>query len=89
MVLFFLFILRLAIKPLAIKRLKWWVIAYSLLVVFLGRYLLTNKADAGVYAGDIVILIGVLIFFLTLTGALITKKVKRRIEKTMQEIIEV
>lgn len=89
MVLFFLFILWLAIKPLAIKRLKWWVIAYSILVIFLGNYLLIDKAEAGVYAGDIVVLIGVLIFFLALTGALITKKVKQKIEHAMQEIIEV
>lgn len=66
-VLFFAFLLWLAIKPLAIKRLKWWVVAYSIVLIFLGHYMLIDKADQGIYAGDIVAVIGVVIFFLAIS----------------------
>lgn len=88
-VLFVVFVFALALRPLAIKRLKWWVVAFSLAIILLGQYMLIDKADAGIYAGDIVALIGVLIFFLALAGVLITKKAKRQVEKAMQEVIEV
>lgn len=89
MLLFFLFVFGLALRPLAIKRLKWRVIAFSIAIILLANYMLIDKADAGIYAGDVVALIGVLIFFLALAGVLITKKAKKQVEKAMQEIIEV
>ena len=45
--------------------------------------------DVMMYAGDVITLMGVLIFFLALANVLITKKVKKQIEQAMQEIIEV
>ena len=88
-VLFFVFLFSLSLRPIALKRLKWWVVIYALVLILLGHYMLTNNADAGIYAGDVVVFLGVLIFFLGLGGALLTKKVKQEVEKAMQEIIEV
>ena len=51
--------------------------------------MLTNDATSGIYAGDVVIFLAVLIFFLGVAGVLLTKKVKQDVEKAMQEIIEV
>lgn len=89
MALFLIFVVGLALKPFALKRLKWWVVVYGLGLVLVGHYLLIDNADAGVYAGDAIALLGVLIFFLALAGALVTKKVQQKVEKAMQEIIEV
>lgn len=87
--LFFALILWLAIKPLAIKRLKWWVAAYSILLILLSNYFLIDKADQGIYAGDIVSVIGVIIFFLSVSGVILTKKAKKKLQSKIQEVIEV
>ena len=87
--LFLLFVVGLALKPFALKRLKWWVVAYGLALILIGHYMLIDNTDAGVYAGDAIALLGVLIFFLALAGALVTKKVQKQVEQAMQQIIEV
>ena len=89
MLLFFALLLWLAIKPLAIKRLKRRVIAYSLVLILLSNYMLVDRADQGIYAGDIVSVIAVIIFFLAISGVLFTKKAKKQLEAKVQEIIEV
>ena len=89
MLLFFFFVLWLAIKPLAIKRLKWRVVAYSVVLILLANYLLLDNAAQGIYAGDVVAVIGVIIFFLAISGVLFTKKAKKQLESKVQEIIEV
>lgn len=45
MILFFALLMRLAIKPLAIKRLKWRLVAYSLVLILLSHYMLIDRAD--------------------------------------------
>lgn len=87
--LFLIFIYSLSLKPIALKRLKWWVVIYAVVLIFLGHYTLINDTTHAIYAGDVVTFIGVLIFFLGIGGALLTKKVKQEVEKAMQEIIEV
>lgn len=87
--LFLIFVVGLALKPFALKRLKWRVVAYGLVMVLVGHYLLIDNAATGMYAGDVVTLLGVLIFFLALAGALITKKVQKSVEQAMQQVIEV
>jgi|GEM_PF-318877 len=87
--LFLAFVIRLSIRPLAIKRLKRRVVLYSIVVIFLGHYLLIDRADQGIFAGDIVSVIGVIIFFLAISGVLFTKKAKKELEAKIQEIIEV
>lgn len=88
-VFFALFIFALGLKPVAVKRLKWWVVLYAIVLIFLGNYMLIDNAAQWVFAGDLVTILGVIIFFLGLAGVLLTKKVKQEVEKAMQEIIEV
>ncbi len=87
--LFFFFVLWLAIRPLAIKRVKRWVVLYAIVLILLANYFLIDKADQGIYAGDIVSVIGVIIFFLAISGVILTKKAKKKLESRIQEVIEV
>lgn len=65
-VIFFALVFSLGLRPLAIKRLKWWVVVYAIVLIFLGHYMLIDDAANGIYAGDVVTFLGVLIFFLGL-----------------------
>lgn len=41
------------------------------------------------FAGDIIVIIGVLIFYLSITGFIVTQKIQQKMQEAKQVIIEV
>ncbi len=86
---FLIFLFHFGILSIAAKRLKLKAAVMGLLVILGATYFITNDASKGIYAWDMLIVIGVLMLYLTLAGLIVTKKVQNKITESKQQIIEV
>ena len=55
----------------------------------MANYFLINDPSHGIYAADIVAVIGVLMVYLSLAGWIITEKTQQLVQESKQQIIEV
>lgn len=72
-----------------IKWLKIRAVVVGLLLVLAGHYFLINNPNAGIFAGDMIALLWVVIVFLTLGWLIVTTKAAKKIEQSKQIVIEV
>ena len=86
---FLVFLFHFGILSLAAKWLKVRAVILWLIVVAMANYFLLNDASRGIYAADIVAVIGVLMVYLSLAGWIITKKTEQLVQESKQQIIEV
>ena len=83
------FLIVFGLLALPISKAKLWAIIASLLVVVLGYGFLVNDVDKGIYVGDIVTVIGVVMVYLSLWGLIVSKKAQQKLKESKQIVIEV
>ena len=86
---FLAFLFHFGILSVAAKWLKARGVVMWLLVVVWSTYFIANDASVGMYAWDILVVIGVLMMYLTLAGLIVTSKAEEQVMESKQQIIEV
>jgi hypothetical protein len=83
------FLLQFGIVMFLGKWLKVRAVIMGLMLLMLSHYTLIDNAQVGIYAGDMMSVIALLMIFLALAGWIVTKKVEQKIQEGRQVIIEV
>lgn len=88
-VLFSVFIIFTALKTIKMRRLKWFQLFLWLILISISYFLLQDNPSKNIFIRDIIIVLGVAITIAAPTWFLISKKVEKKLEEDVTEIIEV
>jgi peptidoglycan/LPS O-acetylase OafA/YrhL len=86
---FLAFLFHFGILSIAAKRLKLKGIVMGLLIILGATYFIANDASKGMFAWDILAVIGILMLYLTLAWMIVTSKAQSKVVESKQQIIEV